>query len=290
MTGHGHGHGSVDWAAALERLRANDELYRDVRGELARRLVRPMTRVVLDVGSGAGGMGAAFAAALADTGGTVVLVDSTPELVQAAGAHVRAVAGPRVDVHTVQADAGRDGLADLVPRADLVFASLVVHHLPDQQRGLHRLAGLLHPGGRLAVVEGGLEPRFLPWDIGVGEPGLQGRLHAAWNEWFGQMRTAIDGSVRLPIGWNLALAEAGLVDVNTFSYLIDKPAPLTDQERALVLQRLSLLRAAAEPGLAEPDLRTLDQLLDPQSPHYLGHRDDVFLLAAETVYLGSAPG
>ena len=189
----------------------------------------------------------------------------------------------------MQADAGRDGLGDLVPRADLVFASFVVHHLPDQQRGLDQLADLLQPGGRLAVVEGGLEPRCLPWDLGVGEPGLQGRLVAALDEWFRRMRAGMDGSVRLPVGWDLALAEAGLVDVHAFSYLIDRPAPPTDQVHAAVLQRLSWLREVAGPWLGEPDLRTLDQLLDPQSPHYLSRRDDVFLLSAETVYLGTSP-
>lgn len=273
----------------MGRLRANDELLRDVGGRLAQRLVRPQTRVVLDVGCGAGGMGAAFAEAMADTGGTVVLVDSAPEMVEAAGAHVRAAAGPRVAVCAVQADASSDGLLDLVPRADLVFASFVVHHLPDQQLGLDRLARLVHPGGRLAVVESGLEYRYLPWDLGVGEPGLHGRLAAARDAWFRQMRTTIDGSVRLPVGWNLALAQAGLVDVHAFSFLIDKPAPPTDQVREAVLQRLSWLREVASPWLHEPDLRTLDQLLDPHSPHYLGHRDDVFLLGAETVHLGTAP-
>jgi len=199
------------------------------------------------------------------------------------------VAGPGIKVCAVRADAGHDGLLDLVPRADLVFASFVVHHLPDQQRGLHRLARLLHPGGRLAVVEGGLEYRYLPWDLGVGEPGLHGRLATAHGAWFRQMRAAIDGSVRLPVGWNRALADAGLVDVHAFSFLIDKPAPPTDQVRQAVLQRLSWLRELAGPWLHEPDLHTLDQLLHPQSPHYLGRRDDIFLLGAETVYLGTAP-
>jgi SAM-dependent methyltransferase len=286
----GHSHDGIDWATAVGRLRENDELLRDVRGALARRLVRPPTRVVLEVGCGAGGMAAAFAEAMAAAGGTVVLIDAVPELLDVAGTSVRAVAGQRVEVRAVQVDAGSDELLDRVPRADLVFASFMVHHLPDQQAGLNRLARLLRPGGRLAVVESGLEPRYLPWDLGIGEPGLSGRLAAVWEEWFRRMRTGMDGSVRLPIGWNLALAEAGLVDVHAFSYLIDLPAPPTDQVRAAVLRRLSWLREVAGPWLGEPDQRTLDQLLDPRSPHYLGHRDDLFLLAAETVYLGTAPG
>ncbi|MCA1674248.1 MAG: class I SAM-dependent methyltransferase [Actinobacteria bacterium] len=293
MAGHahqGHTHDGVDWAAAVERLRANDDLLREEWAQLARRLVQPQTRVVLDVGSGAGGMSAAFAEALAGTGGTVVLVDSVPELLAAAETRVRAVAAAQVEVRAVSADAGSDELLDMAPQADLVFASFVVHHLPDQQRGLNRLARLLSPGGRLAVVESGLEARNLPWDLGVGKPGLEGRLRAARGEWFGAMRAGIDGSVRLPVGWNVALADAGLVGVSAFSYLVDKPPPPTDEVRKAVLQRLSWLRELTEPRLSDSDRRTLDLLLDPHSAHYLGRRDDVFVLDAATVYLGTAPG
>lgn len=279
----------MDWAAAVARLRANDDLLREEWGELARRLVQPQTRTVLDVGSGAGGMSAAFAEAIAGTGGTVVLIDSAPELLDAAKARVRAAGAAQVEVRVVSADADSDELLDLVPQADLVFASLVMHHLPDQQRGLNRLAKLLNPGGRLAVVEIGLDERSLPWDLGVGEPGLEGRLTAARSEWFGEMRADMDGSVRLPVGWNLALANAGLVDVRAFSYLVDKPAPPTDEVREAVLQRLSSLREQVEPRLSKTDLHTLDLLFDPRSEHYLGHRDDVFVLAAATIYLGTAP-
>ncbi len=280
----------MDWAAAVARLRANDDLLREEFGELARRLVGPRTRVVLDVGSGGGGMSAAFADALAGTGGTVALIDSVPELLAAAEARVRAAAAAQVEVRVVAADADSDELLDLVPQADLVFASFVVHHLPDQQRGLNRLVKLLNPGGRLAVVESGLEERNLPWDLGVGEPGLEGRLTAALGDWFGEMRAGMAGSVRLPVGWNVALADAGLVDVYAFSYLVDKSPPPTDGVREAVLQRLSWLREPAAPGLSESDLHTLDLLLDPSSEHYLGRREDVFLLAAATVYLGTAPG
>lgn len=288
--GHGHSHDGMDWAAALKRLHANDDLLRDEWRELARRLVQPQTRTVLDVGSGAGGMSAAFAEALAGTGATVVLVDSAPELLDAAEARVRATGAAGVEVRVVLADAASDELLDLAPRADLVFASFVLHHLPDQQRGLNRLAALLNPGGRLAVAEIGLDERNLPWDLGVGEPGLEGRMTAARGDWFGEMRAGIDGSVRLPVGWNLALADAGLVDVRAFGYLVDKPPPPSAEVREVVLQRLSALRDQVEPRLSDADRRTLDLLFDPHGAHYLGRRDDVFVLAAATVYLGTAPG
>lgn len=64
-------HDGMDWVLWLERLRAIDELNVDTLHELALRLLRPQTRVVVDVGSGAGWMGAAFAEAMSGAGGTV---------------------------------------------------------------------------------------------------------------------------------------------------------------------------------------------------------------------------
>lgn len=283
-----HSYDGMDWAGALERLRRFDELTSGESRELARRLLAPRTRVVVDVGSGAGGMGAAFAGALPPDS-TVVLVDATPELLEAAAADTAAAAAPGVRVRTVRADGAGDELARLAPGADLVFASLVTHHLPDQQRGVDRLAGLARPGGRVALVEFGLEQRCMPWDVGVGEPGLQERLLAARGEWFRHMRAGMEGAVRMPYGWPRALAEAGLGDVGSFTYLIDKPAPPTEAVRAAVLRWLSDLREGAGDRLAEPDLHAVDQLLDADGPHYVGRRDDVFVLVAHTVHLGTAP-
>ena len=283
----GHTHDGIDWPTWLHRLREADAVAAGARRALARRLVGPRTRVVVDVGSGAGGMGVAFAEEMADSGGTVVLVDPVPELLDAAVAQVSEAAGRRVEVQAVRADAGSDELLNTVPRADLVIASFVVHHLPDQQRGLARLAALVSPGGRLAIVESGLEQRCLPWDVGVGEPGLQGRLTAAHGKWFRGMRAGMDGAVRLPVGWGRALRDAGLTEVSSFSYLIDEPEP-TDQVRAAVVRWLSGLREVAADWIDEADRHAVDQLLDPAGPHYVGLRDDVFLLAAHTVHIGTA--
>ncbi|MDQ3152256.1 MAG: methyltransferase domain-containing protein [Actinomycetota bacterium] len=281
-----HTHDGIDWTTWLHRLREADAVVEGARRALARRLVGPQTRVVLDVGSGAGGMGVAFAEALSGSGGTVVLVDAVPELLDAATAQVSAAAGPRVEVRAVRADAGSDELLSTLPRADLVFASFVVHHLPDQQAGLDRLAALLTPGGRLAIVESGLEQRCLPWDIGVGEPGLQGRLTAAHGEWFRGLRAGMEGAVRLPVGWGHALRDAGLTEVSSFSYLIDEPEP-TEQVRAAAIRWLSGMLEMAAAWIDEADRHTVDQLLDPAGPHYVGGRDDVFLLAAHTVHVGT---
>jgi SAM-dependent methyltransferase len=132
-------------------------------------------------------------------GGTLVLVDMVPELLAAAEAVVAAAAGVdgAVRVLTTLADiAGPARFAEL-PDADLVWASNVTHHLPDQREAIATLVRRLAPGGCLALSEGGLSMRCLPWDVGVGEPGLQDRLVAAQGTWFHRMRTEMPGVMRI---------------------------------------------------------------------------------------------
>ncbi|MER7010880.1 class I SAM-dependent methyltransferase [Saccharopolyspora sp. NPDC000359] len=287
-----HSHDNIDWDAHLNRLREADELTAPETAELVARLLGPDDRTVLEVGSGAGGTAAAFAAALAEPGGEVVVVDTAQELLTAAADRAGTVSD-RVTVHAVQADAAEDGLVGAVARAgaptpvDLVFAAFVVHHLPDQLAGLRRLAELVRPGGRLAIVEFGLQTKVLPDDVGVGDPGLEGRLIAGREQWFQRMRAEMTGTTRLRMGWGAALAEAGLTDVRSWSYLVDRPAPLADTGRRAVLRRLELLRRHAEEFLAQADVAALDQLLDETGEHYVGNRDDVYFLTANTVHVAT---
>ena len=280
-----HSYDGIDWDARVQRLRAGDELTAPETAEMVRRLLSPGDRRVVDVGAGAGGSAAAFAGTLGS--GVVTLVDSAPQLLAAATGHAWEAAASEVEIRAVQGDLASDEWLSSAEQADLVFASFVVHHLPDQRAGLTRLASLARPGGRLAVVEPGLELRVLPWDAGVGEPGLEGRLIAARDEWFRQMRAEMPESVRMPVGWEHALTEAGLADVHSWSYLIDRPPPVSELVRQAVVRRLEWLREIAQERSSADDLRAADELLDPGSPHYVGHRDDIRYLAANTVYVGT---
>lgn len=252
---------------------------------------------MFDVGCGAGGMAVALVEALsARGGGTVVLVDATPELLDAATTAARAAATYESDTATatvkvrpVLADLATERPVDLAGTAQLVWASNVVHHLPDQRAAVAGLIEAIAPGGWLALAEGGLEGKFLPWDLGVGEPGLQDRLAAARAHWFALMRENIEGSVRMPSGWNTVLSELGMLDVTAFSFLIDHPAPAKQAVRDWAVERLGWYREVAGNLLHPSDRHTVSRLLDPQDPAYVGLRDDVFLLLANTVYLGRKP-
>jgi ubiquinone/menaquinone biosynthesis C-methylase UbiE len=287
-----HTHDGIDWTSRLEAFRRADEVAAPARREVAERLVGllPDGATVADIGSGAGGMSAALASALsAKGGGRVILVDAVPELLSAAESRVReelTTAVDPVELRTVRVDAASEELPDLVPNADLVWASRVLHHLPDQQRGLAGLVRVLAPGGWLALVEGGLATQCLPWDIGVGEPGLVDRLTSAQNAWFADMRATMPGVTRLTVGWSRAMADAGLADVSSFSYLIDRPAPATELTRQSAVDWLSWIGGVAAERLDASDQVAVSRLLDPDDPAYVGKRDDVFVLSASTVHMG----
>jgi SAM-dependent methyltransferase len=276
-------------------------------------LVEPADSWAVDVGCGGGGMAAALSRAVpAGPGaGRVLAVDGDPAVLAAARSAL--VAGP-VPVDFVLADLDGDlsEVADaLGGPADLVWASASVHHAGDQQRAVDRLAGLLGPGGRLALAEGGLSPRCLPWDLGVGTPGLEARLDAAQDAWFRRMRAALPGSVPMPYGWPEALHRAGLSTVASRSWLLELPTPLSTMDREGVVadlaRRVDWLRPAgsrdahghahhtdphhnaanhAENLLSADDLAAWDRLLDPADPAWLGARSDLYRVAARTVHIG----
>lgn len=283
-----HTHDDIDWAARLSAMRRLDSLERAAIEPVAARLAAdlPAGATVVDVGSGSGGMSAALAATLRRRGGTLVLVDAVDELLVAAREAAADRGGPDVRVETVVADAGSDELGTLVPLADLVWASAVVHHLPDQQAAVDRLAGILRPGGLLAVAEGGLDVRCLPWDLGVGEPGLELRLNAARDAWFERLRATMDDVVRMPYGWTTALGRAGLSDVGSFSYLLDHPAPAGPVVQDFVLERITWLSETVGESLSDADQQAVRRLLDPEDEAFLGTREDLYLLNARTVHYG----
>ncbi|QYN25350.1 class I SAM-dependent methyltransferase [Amycolatopsis sp. DSM 110486] len=333
MSAHTHDH--IDWADRLTQLRTADALDANALSAIARRLVAalPPTPTIVDLGCGAGGMSTHFARALATHGGgTLVLVDATPELLAEAEKSVRAAvdtasnaagavdaqtapddvvgtgsagsqpvwgdradggstnaASGSVEIRAVRGDLADAGLPGALPAADLVWASRVVHHLPDQQEAVATVAAVAKAGGLVALAEGGLDFRCLPWDLGVGRPGLEDRLLAAQAEWFIGMREGIEGAVAMPYGWSVALERAGLTDVDSFGALVHHPAPGPAMLADYVVHRVARIFEFGGEYLTPDDRETLTSLLDPNSPHRLAARRDLYLTGAKTVHCGRRP-
>lgn len=279
----------VNWADEAERLCsavADDAVWY---ASVARELARPGDRLAVDIGCGGAGMAVALGAALPPAA-FVVGVDGDGDVLDAARRRIVAAGVDDGHLRLLRADLDTDlaVLPQVARNADIVWASSSIHHLADQQAAIDALAALLAPGGRLALAEGGLPARHLPWDVGVGEPGLEVRLAAAEDRWFARMRAGVPGSVPMPYGWPAALRRAGLADVTTKTFTLERPVPLGEEDLRTVLLGLRhrVVRADVDGELRPADKAAWDRLLDPGDEAWLGRRDDVYSLSARSVHVG----
>ncbi|MEV0296464.1 methyltransferase domain-containing protein [Nocardia sp. NPDC050710] len=242
--------------------------------------------IVVDVGPGAGSATVALANAVG-ADGRVYAIDVDPAMLDAtvAAARMAGVADRvRPVLHNVE-----DGVPPLLEPADAVWSSWCVHHARDWDAAARTLVAMLRPGGALCLAEGGLPARCLPWDTGIGRPGLEIRLDEAHDRHFTQWFYGRPGATRPNRGWDEILESAGLTDVGAFTALVDIPAPLSDRVRAVVLAELAARVRRARPFLTEDDLAAWSRLLDPDSEAWLGHRRDLALLTARTGFRGRRP-
>ncbi|HEY3718026.1 MAG TPA: class I SAM-dependent methyltransferase [Jatrophihabitantaceae bacterium] len=270
----------IDWAEQAEHLHDQADIDAAWNTAVAAQIVRASDRFAVDAGCGAGGMTRALAAALpADA--RVVGIDGSAE--------VLAVAAQQTSDERISfvLAAYEDGFAASVSQpADLVWASASVHHASDQQAAVDRLAELLASGGRLALAEGGLPAHYLPWDVGVGAPGLEERLVAAGQRWFERMRAELPGATRMPYGWPSTLKRAGLSGIRTRTVLVEQPAPLADSSIAVHALRSQVDRLADTDLLDADDRAAWARLLDPSGAEWLGARDDLYVLRARSIHTG----
>lgn len=289
--GHGGAHGShqdpsdLDWAVMGPLLEQNAELSSEQYREAARWVAglpdSPKVSRVLDIGSGPGVISCLLAEAFPEA--EVVAVDGTPALLERTRDRAERLGlGDRVTTLHAEVPAGLAGLG----RADLVWAGNTLHHMGDQRAVLAGFAGLLNPGGTVALVEGGLQPRQLPRDLGFGRPGLEVRMEAAHAEAFEEMRAELPDATRENEDWAALFTAVGLAPQGTRSFLLDLPAPLGDVAREHVIADLSRLRTGLGDRLDAEDTAALDRLLDPEDPAGLHQRRDTYLLMARTVHLG----
>ncbi|WP_393097078.1 class I SAM-dependent methyltransferase [Streptomyces sp. LN325] len=282
-----HAHDHMDFADMVPLLEQEAELFSPLYTEAAAwlREQRPETGLIVDAGSGPGVISCLLADAF--PAARVVAVDGVESLLERARARAgRLGVGDRFS--TVRADLA-DGLGDVEYPADLLWASRSLHHVGDQGAALAGFARALAPGGTLALLEGGLPPRYLPRDIGMGRPGLQSRIDVVHDEFFDRMRAGLPGAVAETEDWPALLTAAGLRHTATRTFLVDLPAPLSDEARAFVVTALTRLRDSLGEGLDPDDLAILDRLLDPEDKAGVNHRPDVFLLTAHTVHVAVKP-
>jgi SAM-dependent methyltransferase len=240
---------------------------------------------VLDAGCGGGGMTRLLAQAVG-SGGEVVGLDANSQLIEWNRSQVK-------DTDAAGQIQFQEGDVLHLPfedgTFDLVWCSRVIHGLNDQVAGVRELARVVRPGGRVVLREGGLLPRFLPFDMGLGDPGLEERLEAAHAQHFANWRASLPDGVVYPYGWSHMLREVGLTEVIPRSFLYEFASPLEASQKDYLESWLGgyLHHPEREQWLSTRDHSTLEQLLDPASPQYVFARDDLHGIVVDTIYAGS---
>jgi SAM-dependent methyltransferase len=230
-------------------------------------------RRIVDLGAGTGTGTIALAQRFA--GAEIVAVDAVEPMLQ----RIRAKAldlGLAQRVRTVRADLD-EGWPALDP-ADVVWASLSLHHVADPDRVLAEVHAAIRPGGLIAVAEIGEPLRFLPDDVGVGRPGLESRFLEASRE------AHAEALPTLGTDWAPRLQRAGFTDVDAREFHVDVRAPYPAGMRRYATLWLHRLRAAGVGRLGEDDLAALDTLLG-DGPNSVGRRDDLRITGSRTVLL-----
>ncbi|AGZ40062.1 class I SAM-dependent methyltransferase [Actinoplanes friuliensis] len=267
----------VDWARFGPDLISDGEVNAPMIDQALHWLAgrHPGATRVLDVGSGPGVAACTFARLL--PAAEVVAADGAAPLLALARARAEelGVAG-RFTTREVRLP---EGLADL-PDADVIWVSGVAHHLPDPAEGIRAFAALLRPGGVLALREGGLPLKFLPPHA---DGGLSARIDAV-DSALSRDHAHPMGAINAPRSWPALLAEAGLSNVSSRSFMLDLPEPLGDAPRQNLVRLLRRTRESLDGHLAAADLARLEQLMDPTDPESVLNRPDVFMLRATTIY------
>lgn len=166
-------------------------------------------------------------------------------------------------------------------RFDLAWCAQSLFSLPDPVEALRRLAGLVRPGGSVAVLENdSLHQVLLPWPIEV-------ELTVRSAELMGFVDEA-DRPRKYYVARQLMehFRAAGLENCQKRTWVSDRQAPLDPATRAFLAHYLKNLRDRAAPHLEPSDLARIGPLLDPSSPQYLLDGPDFAVSLVDQVVWG----
>ncbi len=247
----------------------------------------PPVRRVLDIGSGPGVGTCELARLFPDA--HVLAVDASPAMLdrvrQRAAVHGL---GERIGVRLAELPGGLDE----VEPAEMIWASMSLHHVGDEAAALGVLRDLLEPSGLLVIAEFAAPAetmQVLPDELDVGRPGFTERLERAREGWFAAMRHGLggDGSTA---DLSAMLGAAGLEMVGSRLARQRLDPPLAEDARQVVLGHLRQTRKHLDDYLDDEDLRTLDVLTDTDDPRSVVHRSDVYVAASRQIVIARQMG
>lgn len=217
-------------------------------------------RRIVDVGAGPAVAACAFAEAF--PAAEVTAVDPSPSMLERATRRIETL-GLAGRVRTAVGElpdglAGIDGLSG----ADVLWASMSLHHVGDEVAALVAMRRVLRPGGVLILAEMaepmGVVPARLAAELG--RPGLGDRMAQVGADWFAGMRHSLPGAVA---SRDLALMveSAGLVIADDRVERIRLDGPLPGPTLAVAVGLLERARAQLGDRLDADDLAAIDLVL-----------------------------
>jgi SAM-dependent methyltransferase len=211
----------------------------------------------------------------------VVGVDGSEAMLAAAADRIeRSGLGHRV---TTRLGTFPDDLPSL-GRTDVVWASLVLHHVGDEVAALRAIRGLVEPDGVLALLELDAPLRVVVPGADADRPGLWERLDAAWTDWFAGMRAELpDARESDPYPAMLDAAGFDVVVDDVLTVAVD--APLDGRARQFAQRHVDRMRTALESHAEPADLAALDALAADDG---IARRDDVALRATRHLFVAVA--
>ncbi|HNJ97231.1 MAG TPA: methyltransferase domain-containing protein [Ilumatobacteraceae bacterium] len=275
---HHHHHGgeqSFDWQAMADSVELDGlivlPLLDDVMKDVGAHLHLSEVQHVLDVGAGPGVIAGALAAHMPRA--RVTAIDSSPEMLARAAERAGST---RVKKRLSFVVADLDAPLPPLEPAELIVASMVLHHVADPVASLRRLHELLVPGGVLVMLEFAGPPAVLPPD----DPMLQG---GAWT----RLERAAAGVIRERLGldpwtldWPSMLTRAGYADVRDRTRAAYHSAPLDTDGRRWIAKHVNRGLSMAGERIPATDLAPLQELADSAPV-----RRDLFLRAERRVLM-----
>ena len=277
---HGHQHGDFSPAETIDMLDLEGEVlqgyWEDALSWIRRAAAGSPRARVLDLGAGTGTAALGLAQHFSEA--EVVAIDVAPESLRRLSVKAQELGlGARVTGVEADLDAGWPDLGSF----DLTMASMSLHHMADPSRVLRDVLAATSPGGLIAVAEFGEPLRFLPEDLGIGEPGFEDRLIEAVTP------AQLEEMPTLGSAWAPRLTEAGWMVLDEREFRIDQNPPGHPGANRFARAWFTRLAHAKADSLAPEDRATLEILLADVGAQSLLHRKDLRIRGVRTVTLAS---
>ncbi len=177
------------------------------------------------------------------------------------------------------------GFADQVEAADLLWASMSLHHTPDPAVALANACDAVRSGGRIALAEFGPPINMWPSTAEAVTSGLWDRWQAA----FDAAREGHLGSAAFNVRWLDLMETLGLERIERIECPIRFPAPLAGRERDWLTSHLTRGLKFTDGSLDADDRAEIERLLDRDNPRGVARSTEIFVDYGRDVYTGIKP-